>query len=236
MALKLLLLLQLLAYSYTTLALAAPNTTYTKLPGTDTGPGTALKWKECISAECVCGHGQGVEEICKVAHLKTVCAATPHCAGFNSNGWLKSCMASSCGQHHEKTRAVDSYVGSSVAPGLWPRPSPPPPPKPHPVPPPPPPPPPLPPLPPVSPPSPTVPVSDFHFPSEEAAEAGVAAGAGEALTLLALSAKSNSSGSVRFSANKSGKECALTKFGGRCGGWQLRSFLVHANHAPVAGT
>ena len=66
---------------------------------------------------------------CDVAALEQACTADPKCAGFNSNGWLKPCVTSSCGATVQKAGACDLYVGSRPAP---PPPPPPPPPTPGP--------------------------------------------------------------------------------------------------------
>eukprot|EP00729_Bicosta_minor_P029914 gene29914-655_t len=168
--------------------------TYKELQGKDTGPGSSLRWKQCSveGFRCACCNEHAKppytsecasqNTTCPASALAAACSKIPHCSGFNSNGWLKSCVTAACGQHIEDNPSVNTYFGSSTAPGPWPptppQPSPspsPPPPSPYTPPPPPPSKPPAPPSRPLSPPSPVPNVDDFHFPHEEAAEMAAAA-------------------------------------------------------------
>lgn len=170
---------------------------------------------------------------CPVAGLEALCRSTPHCAGFNTNGWLKSCVSASCGQHAEHNPSVDTYVGSAIPPGPWPPPppplppSPPPQPKPYTPPPPPPPPPPSPPpFPPPSPPAPLHLVDDFHFPAEEAAELAAAA----KLTVVGMRVSGNNSGIVQVRVGNADPPVSLTRIGQRtdstAAAWTLRALLA----------
>ena len=215
---------------------------YTKLTGTDSGPGGALHWKQCV-ANCTCAHRSGP---CPIAALEQLCAATPHCAGFNSNGWLKSCVSTSCGQTQRPSAGCDLYVGSKIPPGPWPPPPPPPkkpvaPPGPAPGPwhpqPPGPPPPPLPPMPPVSPPAPVPQVADWHYPNEESAERA----AMKPISILSVNATANISGSILMQEEKNGPSTPssaaapqrLAVGESSSSGWTLRSFIVSS--APTDG-
>lgn len=136
----------------------AGGVTYTQLKNTD----TTAKAFECIESS-LCGHRpcfpphtvSNKNPPCNITELARQCAATPHCAGFNSNGWLKPCVSPACGSNRIHLEGTDTYVGSSTPPGPLP------PPAPAPTPPPPPPPGPL------SPDAPVPTVDDFHYPGEE---------------------------------------------------------------------
>ena len=202
--------------------------TYAKLADTDCGPGGALHWKRCVS-NCTCAHHAGP---CPIAALEELCASTPHCAGFTSNGWLKSCVSKSCGQHDAPSPGCDLYVGSGMMPG--PPPVPPPSPKPPgPAPAPwkphawPPSPSPAPPAPPATPPAPVPLVDDWHFPGEEAEELAAA----EQLRVVSVDAASNSSGTIRLSVGSAPVE-SLGVGNTTRSGWQLRSFIVSAGLGP----
>eukprot|EP01052_Picozoa_sp_SAG31_P035243 SAG31_NODE_4225_length_3445_cov_1.903467_3_plen_763_part_01 len=217
---------------------AAGPITYTRIAGVDSGPGGALRWKRCV-ANCSCAHRSTPH--CPVSMLESLCSSTPHCAGFNSNGWLKSCVSTSCGQTRKPSAGCDLYVGSAVVPGPWPSPSPSPspyqppgPPAPgpwYPHPPPPSPPPPRP-LPPVSPPVPVPPLDDWHFPSEEATELRSA----PQLRILQVHASSNESGTILFAegTSKAGSPVLrrLSVGDSTASGWQLRSFIIGSNAVP----
>ena len=211
---------------------ATPPITYAKLLDTDSGPGGALRWKRCV-LNCTCAHHDGP---CPIAALEELCRSTPHCAGFNSHGWLKSCVAKGCGQTNEPSPGCDLYVGSATTSGGWP--APPPNPKPHmpPLGPAPAPwkphawphsPPPTPPAPPTTPPAPVPPVEDWHFPEEERAEL---AAAGQ-LRIVSVDAASNSSGTIHLSVGSAPVE-SLGVGDTACSGWQLRSFIVGAGLGP----
>ena len=179
---------------------------------------------------------------CPASALAAACSKIPHCSGFNSNGWLKSCVTAACGQHIEDNPSVNTYIGSSTAPGPWPptppQPSPspsPPPPSPYTPPPPPPSKPPAPPSRPLSPPSPVPNVDDFHFPHEEAAEMAAAA----RLTVVKIHAVNNHTGELEFiegggrggsdssDGSSSNAVVVLDSLGQQSpGGWVLRSFIV----------
>ena len=203
--------------------------TYTKISGTDSGPGGALRWKQCVS-NCSCAHHGGS---CPIPVLEDLCRSTPHCAGFNSNGWLKSCVSNSCAQTRVPSPGCDLYVGSAVAPGPWPPPPPPPRPGPAPGPwrplPPAPTPPPAPPMPPVSPPAPVPPIDDWHFPFEEAAELGSV----PQLHIHQIQATGNASGTLLL-AEGSAPAQQLSIGESTASGWQLRAFIVGS--AAVAGS
>jgi len=204
--------------------------TYAKLPGTDSGPGGALRWKHCVSY-CTCDHHP--TSPCPIAALDALCRSTPHCTGFNSHGWLKSCVAKGCCQTREPSPGCDLYVGSNTTPGGWP------PPPPHPKPPVGPAlppwnphawphsPPPAPPAPPTTPPAPVPLVDDWHFPAEEAGEEAAA----EQPRIVAVDAASNSSGTVRLSVGGAPVESRSVGDATRSG-WQLRSMIVGAGLGP----
>ena len=104
---------------------------WTRLHDTDTALGTRAICGvsvACGERSCVPPHIKAPP--CDIAALEALCSRTPHCAGFNSDGWLKPCVAEACGARVKPFPGVDTYVASSVMPGPFPppRPAPPPPP------------------------------------------------------------------------------------------------------------
>ena len=102
-------------------------TTYTKLADTDTHD-PAQKAGRCSDGSCQslgcaattpCGlagcAGNGTTP-CDIAALEAACTANPLCTGFNSDGWLKSCVAASCGAANAVVAGIDTYVSSRPAP------------------------------------------------------------------------------------------------------------------------
>ena len=128
--------------------------TYARLADTTTGD--TIRLKKCTSnitcpgtpTCCYNPHnpvpgGRGLK--CAIPALEEACRSTPGCAGFDTDGWLKADVSHA--KWHDA--GVDTYVGSSKPPGVFPPPQPlPPPPAPGPPAPPKPPPPPAPPAPP----------------------------------------------------------------------------------------
>lgn len=101
--------------------------TYAKLADTDTHDAKekagACADGSCQSLGCAatapCGlagcAGKGVTP-CDIAALEAACTANPLCTGFNSDGWLKSCVAASCGAAARVAAGVDTYISSRPAP------------------------------------------------------------------------------------------------------------------------
>ena len=174
----------------------------------------------CGARSCVPPHVEGPP--CDLAALRIVCSRTPHCAGFNSDGWLKPCVAEACGARVQRYPGVDTFVASSMVPGPFPPvPSPPtPPPTP----------------PPPEPPVPAVPQhEDWHYPAEEPAE--LAAEWARGLEVISLSVRSNRSGTlaVRLAAEGPGGASASASVPGDVVfGWTLRGFLASGAGAPSA--
>lgn len=112
------------------------NVTYTKVAGMDSKI-TGAKSGACMEGTCqalscgvstACGalgcDGKGATP-CDIAALEQACTANPRCTAFNSNGWLKSCGASSCGAVRHPTEDCDLYVSSRPSPPSSPTPPPP---------------------------------------------------------------------------------------------------------------
>ena len=197
----------------------APATSY---PPTLTPPGPAgaisssLMSSELLQVTAVCGarscvppHIKGPP--CDITALETLCSQTPHCAGFNSDGWLKPCVATSCGAQVQPHAQVDTFVASSVVPGPFP-PSPPVPPPAPPVP---------------EPPIPPVPQhEDWHYPEEEASE--LAAEWARELHVVSLTVHSNGSGTFAArlaSSGANGPTASASVPGDTVFGWTLRGFI-----------
>ena len=211
------------------LLLAPPTSeavTYTKLANMDSRlahatPGACTDGS-CQSLRCaettVCGkvgcHHAGIATMlsgppCDIAALKQACTADPKCGGFNSDGWLKSCVNQSCGATHHHLQGVDTYVSSRVMPR-----------------------PPLPPLPPAPPPPGPPPplddlplIEDWHYPAEEAGEMATMRAVGLRATTLRV--VSNSSGTLTLTA-ANGSSASASVPGERLFGWELRGFLLAA--------
>ena len=147
---------------------------WTKLTDVDTQaiPSTALcavKTRCGLVAPCLPPHTPA--QPCNISELKALCAATPGCGGFNTDGYIKAAPLGT----HIAVEGVDTFVSSAVHPGPW-QPSPPPPP---------------------SPPFPTV--EDWHFPSEELG--AEALGWARPPSVAALTATTNTSGLLVLSSN-----------------------------------
>ena len=207
------------------LVLAAPPAiVYDRLPDTDfsshTRPGG---WERRYGTPEPCGPGDaGGHKLpaCNITFLEVACANLCGCAGFNSNGWLKSCSSEPhCTKKH--LPGTDAYVGSRPggADGCSPAP-------PHPSPPPPP-------SPPQPPPASQCasaattagamhgPVEDWHYPPEEPQERAAMMSA--LPTLLSVTATANSSGTAKLT---SGGVSATVSVGQLAfGSWQLLAFL-----------
>ena len=115
------------------------SVSYTKWAGVDSKI-TGAKGGSCGDGTCqalgcglsaACGalgcHGKGTMP-CDIVALEQACTANPRCTAFNSNGWLKSCGASSCGAVQHSSEGCDLYVSSRPAPPAPPPPPTPPPP------------------------------------------------------------------------------------------------------------
>lgn len=65
--------------------------------------------------------GLGFAKVCDIEQLATECNANPSCAGFNSNGLLKSCTAGcDAGCCYDVTEHVDLYIRQGYqAPNEW---------------------------------------------------------------------------------------------------------------------
>lgn len=121
------------------LSSCAAEITYTKLANTDTGTPSvvtvtashAQQWRCLDSLTNVLARRIPVEPStrslllkaclltcvqlppCNITVLEEICRQTCGCAGFNSNGWLKGCVNSSCGasSHHLRfALAADMYL------------------------------------------------------------------------------------------------------------------------------
>ena len=202
--------------------------TYAKLAGTDSHV-PAAKSGACAGGTCQslccapavtcgtvpCRHGGPSvrhDVPCDIAALQIACSANPLCGGFNSDGWLKPCVNTSCGAEYSKLGGVDTYVSSRVMPPPPPSPSPSPPP----VPPPPGPPP---------PPDHLPLIEDWHYPAEEAEEMAALLAVG--LHVTALRVTSNTSGELTLAA-ANGSSASASAPGDRLFGWELRGFLLGA--------
>ena len=107
--------------------------TYTKMVGVDSHIARANKGA-CADGTCQalrCGVTTPCGKMgcfgksstpCDIVALEQACTADPKCAGFNSNGWLKPCVTSSCGAEQMEADGCDLYVGSRLAPPLPPDP------------------------------------------------------------------------------------------------------------------
>ena len=188
----------------------ATTVTFTKFANTDTHATKAdtvcvpmPDGKPCGALSCAPPHHDSSP--CNITYLEAACIATPHCAGFNTNGWLKSFIGT-----HEHYNDVDTYVASSVQPGPWKAPT-------------------LPPtVPPVPAPTPPFPQKeDWHYPSEENTDAEGALVYGDGLPRISmLVATSNTSGTLTL-VRQNGSTAALKRPGDTAFGWTLRCFLVH---------
>ena len=207
---------------------------YDRLPDTDfsshTRPGG---WERRYGTPEPCGPGDaGGHKLpaCNITFLELVCANLCGCAGFNSNGWLKSCSSEPyCTKKHFP--GTDSYVGSRPGGGEGcspapPHPSPaPPPPHPSPAPPPP---------PPASQCDSAAttagamhgPVEDWHYPLEEPQERAAMMSALPAL--LSVTATANSSGTAKLTSG--GVSATVTVGQLAFGSWQLLAFLRPEQH------
>ena len=204
-----------------------PAIAYQRLPDTDFGAHTRPGgWERRIGTPAPCGPGDGGKTlpVCNITFLEVACANTCGCAGFNSNGWLKSCSSEpGCTRKHFP--GTDSYVGSRTGgakgctnPG-------PPPPRPSPSPPPPP--------PPASKCTTAAttsgpmhsPVEDWHYPLEEPQER--AAMLSTLPKLLSVEAKTNSSGVARLASGEASATVSLGQVA--FGTWQLVAFLHSAD-------
>ena len=109
---------------------ASCNVIFTQLADTDTGSAAGSTfWARRIGTPEPCGTYDH-HPPCNITYLETACRITCGCAGFNSNGWLKSCVSSSCGAEVKYPfPGTDTYVASSILPC---GPTPPPPPSPSP--------------------------------------------------------------------------------------------------------
>jgi len=107
--------------------------TYTRIPNTTTGD--TLRLKRCtVNITCsgtpTCcynphgPHPGGRGLFCAIPQLEEACRSTPGCAGFDTDGWLKADVS---GARTHGT-SIDTYIGSSKAPGQFPPPEPLPPP------------------------------------------------------------------------------------------------------------
>jgi hypothetical protein len=197
--------------------------TYQKLPNTDfsghTRPGG---WEKRTGTPESCGPGDGHGKPlppCNTTYLEQACANLCGCAGFNSNGWLKSCSATQDGCQQKHLPGTDAYVGSALG-GAKGCEKPPPPPGPSPGPPP----------PGACPTAATAsgpmpgPVEDYHYPEEEPAERATMLLS--LPTLVSAQATSNSSGTASL---KSGSATASVSVGKLAfGSWQLVAFMQPA--------
>lgn len=68
--------------------------TYTLLKNTD----TSAKGFECVDSDVYCGKRSckpphpSDNPPCNITAIALTCSTTPHCTGFNSDGWLKPCV------------------------------------------------------------------------------------------------------------------------------------------------
>jgi hypothetical protein len=194
--------------------------TYEKLANSDSAtPSAPGGWVKRVGTPQPCGPGAPYfEPPCDLAVLRAACATTQGCAGFNSNGWLKSCVNAS-GCRSTPHAGTDEYIGSAAGVGgcrdahntSGPMPD-------------------------------ASAFEDFHYPEEEGAERAAMLAALPAL--LSLSANSsNASGVATLALNGSLQNVSCCSAGGgdtaappqrAFGEWALVALLVPAPHATAA--
>eukprot|EP00730_Choanoeca_flexa_P019370 TRINITY_DN9455_c0_g2_i1.p1 TRINITY_DN9455_c0_g2~~TRINITY_DN9455_c0_g2_i1.p1 ORF type:complete len:947 (+),score=173.20 TRINITY_DN9455_c0_g2_i1:720-3560(+) len=89
---------------------AQASVTWSVLNQTDTGPG-----QFSIVQVGNCGIYYN-KPPCNATMLQAACLSTPECVGFNTDGWLKSCVNATCGAQASHNDEVDTWFLTSAKP------------------------------------------------------------------------------------------------------------------------